>query len=187
MPDENTIFHFIDDEKLRIELEKELDFVKFILDSAANNVDNCESESLKNVIVLMIQKDVLIKLWCITEAILFHVARKINLSSSELKWKKQTDKRVLYEIQEWKRLISQIEIDVYLDPETIEFRSVIEAFSRLNWFPEWMKDMLHRMRKMRNWVHIHDFVMDSEDFQNNNIEKSITDLMNIIKYCKGLL
>lgn len=62
MPDENTIFHFIDDEKLRIELEKELDFVKFILDSAANNVDNCESESLKNVIVLMIQKDVLIKL-----------------------------------------------------------------------------------------------------------------------------
>lgn len=145
------------------------------------------SEESDETLLLCIKKDIFIHIGSIIEAMLFYVAENLCKGDKALKTVQYSDRKEIYEISPDHKIITHQEKKIALDPHKTDFHALIEALSKIDWFPKDMKDAMTKIRKMRNSVHINTGILCNEDFIKMDISEYKEIANSIMKYCRTLL
>jgi uncharacterized protein YfkK (UPF0435 family) len=118
---------------------------------------------------------------------LFYVAERLCNWDRALKTLQYTDRKEIHSISSDHKIITHHEKKIALDPNKTDFHSLIEALSKMEWFPEEMKAAMTKIRKMRNSVHINTGILGNEDFIKMDISEFKDIANSIMKYCQSLI
>ena len=172
-------FAFITDTIVKKELVESLNYTRWLSRKYLEENDE--------ILLLCVKKDIFIHIGSIIEAMLFYVAESLCNWDKALKTVQYTDRKEIYSISSDHKIITHHEKKIALDPNKTDFHSLIEALSKIGWFPEEMKATMTKIRKMRNSVHINTGILWNEDFIKMDISE-FKDIANfIMKYCQSLI